>query len=288
MSRLTNNIGRFFTALGSILSLGFLRRAERIERNPEVVGMEYDDIIKEKKTAAVGIKNAVGALIAQQETSNATVERIKDEIEILVEERDGALALAQERMKELRAGGMADADAINDGEVQQYQAAYADAASTIAEKEKRIIDLVGQVESLQGTIDQYTVQAQQLAREVERLGAEKQETQASMLANKELNSINEMLAGIALDGTGERLQRVRQIRAETEGRAKAAARIAGTEQKVQSAKLRAAAKLKVANKDFLAGLGIKAPAESTAAAPSAEKPSQQPVPEQESRSGLPE
>lgn len=257
MGRLIRGFSRFWRAVVSVITLQFIKGAKRIEEDSDIVGMEYDNIIKEDRKRAKKVKDAVGGLIAQQEGCIISVERISKQIGELAEERDGALALAQERMKVLKTEGKTDDEVLQDGEVMQYQSAYADAASTVSEKEARIKDLKGRAESLEVTISEYIVQAQEIARRAEELSSEKYEAMASIEANRQLNEINELVAGISTSGSGERLARVRQVTAEAEGKARAAARVAGTDQKFQKAKLRAAAKKHVQNKDFLAGMGIK-------------------------------
>lgn len=270
MGRLIRGFSRFWRAVVSVITLQFIKGAKKIEEDSDIVGMEYDDIIRADKIRARKITEAVGGLIAQQEQCITKAERISKNIGEFVEERDGALALAQERMKALKVNGKTDDEVLQDGEVRQYQSAYTDAASTIVEKEARIKDFEIRAENLQVSIDEYVVQAQEVTRRADKMSSEKYEAMASIEASQQLKEINELVAGISVSGTGERLARVRQITAEAEGKAKAAARVAGTDQKFQRAKLRAAAKRHVQNKDFLAGMGIKTET-ATPAKPAASK-----------------
>ncbi|MCP4709397.1 MAG: hypothetical protein GY869_12290, partial [Planctomycetes bacterium] len=52
MGRLTRGLGRAWRAVISVITLGLYKISDPIERNPEVVGLEYDDIIHEKAEAA--------------------------------------------------------------------------------------------------------------------------------------------------------------------------------------------------------------------------------------------
>jgi len=131
-----------------------------------------------------------------------------------------------------------------------------DASSTFTEKQQRIADLEQQVKDLQVSIDQYVVQAQEVAREVEKLRSEKHETVASMEASQNIDRINEALAGISTSGIDDRLNEIRRRRDENIGRAKASARVAGTDVSLQRAKLRKAARAHVHTKDFLEAAGM--------------------------------
>ena len=174
----------------------------------------------------------------------------------LGQEKAGAQALAKEKVDQLRAAGKTDADIMADGEVIQYQAAFTDAASTLAEKNARIADLEADMENLKVSVDQNIAQAQSLAREVEQLRSEKHEAVASIAASQQIDKINEALAGVSSGGADETLQRLRQQRQEAEGRARAATKIAGTDTKLQREKLRQAAIRHTQSADFLNGIGL--------------------------------
>ena len=64
MSRIGHGIGRALRAIASVITLGLVKFSEPIERNPEVVGLDYDEVIKQKDKAAQLVTNAVGDLIA--------------------------------------------------------------------------------------------------------------------------------------------------------------------------------------------------------------------------------
>lgn len=256
MGRVGNGFGRFFRAIASVITLGLVKFSEPIERKPEVVGLDYDEVIREKAKAAQLVKNAVGDLIAQQEMKKQKLEVLTKEIVALEQEKAGAQALARERVEALRAQGLGDAAIMQDGEVTQYQAAYTDVSSTLEEKKARVKDLEGDVENLQASIDQNVAQAQSLAREVETLRSEKHEAIASIAAAQQIDQINEALAGIATSGADDTLARLRRQRAEAEGRARAGTRVAGTDVNLQREKLRKAAVRHTQNSEFLKGIGL--------------------------------
>jgi phage shock protein A len=257
MGRVGSGFGRFFRAIASVITLGLVRFSEPIERNPEVVGLDYDEVIREKARAAQLLKNAVGDLIAQQEMKKQKIEALTREIVELEQEKAGAQALARERVEVLRAQGLGDEAILKDGEVTQYQTAYTDVSSALEEKKSRVGDLEKDVEHLQGAIDQHVAQAQALAREVEKLRSEKHEAIASIAAAQQIDQINEALSGISTGGADDTLARLRRQRAEAEGRARAGTRVAGVDVNLQREKLRKAAVRYTQNADFLRGIGLE-------------------------------
>jgi phage shock protein A len=264
MGRLTRSIGRFFNGVINLITLRFIWASKKIEDNPEVVGLEYDEIIRGKAGAAQRVKNAVGGLIANQEQWGARLASLTDEIENLEQEKAGAQALAEGRVKALRAQGMSDANILKDPEVMQYQAAFADCASTIEEKRARAQDLEKQIQDIQGTVEEYVVQLQNMQRDLQQLRAERHEAVADMQISLQFDSINEALAGISTEGTENRLVELRRRRSEARGKARASSRLAGTDVSLQRQKLREAARQRVGNREFLNAIGINQAAQAEA------------------------
>ena len=267
MGRLSRGVGRAWRAVISVITLGLYKFSDPIERNPEVMGLEYDDIIHEKAEAAKRIKDAVGSLMGQQEACSRKIERLTDELEELEQEKAGAQALAAERVEQLKKDNVPFDQISADGEVLQYQGAFNDASTTIEEKKGRVADLEERIEGLQVSIDQHILQAQGIAREVERLKSEKHETIASVTAAKEIDAVNTALAGVSTSGADDRLAKLRERRDTAEGRAKAATRLAGTDVGLQRQKLRQAAQKHVHSKEFFQNIGLTESADKEAPAP---------------------
>jgi len=275
-------IGRAFSRIWYYISFRFLSATESIERNPQIAGMRFDDVIREKAAAAERIKNAVGDLMANQELLKLKLKDIRTGqggIRELTDDKEGAFALAGERKNALKGKKATDDQILQDGEFMQLMAAYNDASTTLAEREARASDLGEHIGSLQTSIDQYVVQAQELKREVERLRSERYELVASMELAQQFDQINSVLAGISTAGADERLAELRRVRAEAEGRAKASERIAGVDVTVQRQKLREAARKHVTNNELLRRLGMKRAEAPAAEAPAAVEKTSQPLPE---------
>ena len=74
-------IGRYFRALGYLLTgrVDQVRRA--VSTDPAVVQATFDNIIQEKKKRIGQYKDAVGAMIAQEEKKKSALKRISGEVE---------------------------------------------------------------------------------------------------------------------------------------------------------------------------------------------------------------
>lgn len=250
--------GRFFRGLVRVLTFGLVKLTEPMEDSPAMVGLQYEEIIEQKAKAAQQLKNSIGALMGQQETLQAKYETLQNEIKDLEDEKAGFLALARDRIKHLtETEGKTQEQALADAEVMQYQASFSDADSSLTAKMKHLEDIKQQVGGMQESIDNYIIQGQQMAREVETLRQEKHEAVANIAINRNIDKINEALAGISTSGADDQLANIRRRTSEIKGRAKASQRIASTDVSVQRQKAKEAAKRVVANKEFLAGLGIK-------------------------------
>ena len=125
-------IGRWFKALGYLLT-GRIDSARRvIDTNPHVIRAKYDEIVKEKISQIHIYKQAVAKLIAQQENKMAKVKNLTGEIEKLERLKAGALAKAKERVGEM--SGKPKAEVQADEEYMKCLGAYNNFSSTLAEK----------------------------------------------------------------------------------------------------------------------------------------------------------
>lgn len=273
MGQLSKSVGRLWRGIIRVISFGFIKLAEPLEKSPEMVGMRYEEVIAEKTKVALKLKNSIGAIMAEEEILRARNEALSGEIEELKEERDGAAALSKQKFEQLVARDMTEDEALRDSELKEWQSAFQDAASTLEAKEKNAADLESQADTLKQRADDYIIQAQELSREVAKLRAERHEAEADVRLNKQFDSINEALAGISESGADHKLAELRRDVAQVKGRAKASARIAEVDVTAQRQKLRKAARAKVSSTEFLKAIGAKKAV--TPAKPAEESPSKE-------------
>lgn len=257
MGQFSRSLGRLIRGIIRTISFGLIKMAEPLEQRPEMIGMRYEDVIAQKAKAAQGLKNSIGSIIAEEEILRARAKTIAKSIKELAQEKDGAGVLAEERFKLLLSQGKTQEEALEDPELKEYQSAFNDASSTIVAKDENLKDILQRAEELKKTSNNFVIQAQELAREIEKLRSERHEAEAEARLAQASDAINEALAGISTSGADNELAEIRRDVAAIKGRAKASARIAETDIGVQRQKLREAAKGKVANVEFLKVIGAK-------------------------------
>jgi len=250
-------LGRWFKALGYLLT-GQIDSARRVlDTNPHVVRAKYDTVIREKVTRIHTYKQAVAGLIAQQENKMAALKRLTEEVQNLERLKAGALAKAKQTVDRLQAAGKAEAAVKSDEEYKRCLAAYNDFSTTLAEKQDHIAENERDIDGYRKTIGDHKVQLQQLLREVDKLKSEAHDAVADIITAKQEKDISDMLAGIAKDGTAEELQGLRQLRQEVRAEARVSKELAGTDTKAQEAEFLEYARTSQSNAEFdrLIGLG---------------------------------
>lgn len=246
-------IGRYFRAIGYLLT-GRVDRARRaLSANPDVVRATYDRVIEEKKKRIHQYKDAVGGMIAQEEKKKSTLKRISEEVARLEQLRDGAAAMAR-KVVERRQG---DVEAVkSDPDYQKAQAAYQDFSSTLAEKEARCAELEDDLKTIEHTVNGHKIQLQSLLRDLEKIKQEQHETVADLITATEEKEIADMVAGISQDRTSEELQELRDIRDQAKATARISREVSGLDAKRSEEEFLDFAAKTSANSEFDALIGL--------------------------------
>jgi hypothetical protein len=254
-------IGRYFRALGYLLT-GRVDSARRaLSTNPDVVRATFDRVIEEKKKRIHQYRDAVGALIAQDEKKKAELKRQTGEVARLEKLRDGAAAMARKVVE--KHGGNAEAVKA-DAEYLKCQAAFKDFTSTLSEKEARCFELEEDLKTITGTIGGHKVQLQSLLRELEKVKREKHETVADIITAKEEKEISDMLVGISQDRTTAELQELRDIREQAKATGRVSREMAGLDTKRSEEEFLDYASRNVAASEFDALIGLSQQTEGAA------------------------
>jgi phage shock protein A len=193
-----------------------------------VVQATFDHIITEKRKRIQQYKDAVGAMIAQEEKKKAELRRQSEEVVRIRKLQEGAAAMARKVVARL--GG--DVDAVkSDPDYLKCQAAFKDFGSTLEEKEARCAELEDDVRTIQDSIAGHKVQIQTLMREFEKIKQEKHETVADIITAKEEKELVDMVAGIGEDRSSRELQEMRELRHRARGTARISREVAGMDTK---------------------------------------------------------
>ena len=267
-------IGRWIKAVGYLLT-GQIDAARRtLDTNPHVVRAKYDEIIKDKTDRIHQYKQAVAALIAQQEKKVGKVKTLTEETEKLERMKAGALAKAKQVAAALQKAGKSKEEIHADEEYMKCSAAFSDFSSTLAEKLERITELEGDITEYTGRVNEHKVQLQGLLRDLETIKSEQHDAVADMITAQQEKEIADTISGIAQDGTAEELQKMRELRQEVKAEAKISKELAGTDAKAQEREFLEYARTCTGNDEFDSLIGLADEVESTPATPDLDAASQ--------------
>lgn len=247
------------------------RISERIERDPTVIRRQFDVIINQRKMSINQYVEAVSGLIAIQEKKKARLEYASKELEKLARLRDGAIAMAKNRMNELQKKGMTKEQIEADATYQKCLTGYQDFSSSITQYENECKSLEGEIQTSQKEIDGHKIRLEQLKRSIDEVKKEKDSTVADMISAQEEESINKVLAGISTDTTGEMLERLRDSRQKAKARARTTRELAQTDVQQSMAEFEKFATTSVAQTDFNKLIGLSEPATPSEEVPEVEK-----------------
>ncbi len=219
-------IGRYFRALGYLLTGRVDRARQSISMSPDVIRATYDRVIEEKKKRVHQYKDAVGGMITQEERKKSALKTLSEEIAKLRKLREGAAAMAKKVVE--RHNG--DVEAVKtDQEYIKCQAAYKDFSSTLEAKEERAQELESEIQEIARNVSGHKTQLESLLRDLERIQQEKHATVADVITAKEEQEIADMISGISKDRTTEELQDLRDLRDRAKATARVSREMAGTD-----------------------------------------------------------
>jgi chromosome segregation ATPase len=246
-------IGRYFRALGYLLT-GRIDQARRaLMLNPNVMRATYDQVIQDKKRRIHQYRDAVAGMISQEEKKKAKLKSLTEEIQKLERLKEGAAARARKVVNER---GGAPEEIKQDPDYVRCQAAFKDFSATLAEKEQRVAELEGDVEALSSNINGHKVQIQGLLREMDKIKEEKHDAVADVISAKEEQEIADMVAGISEDRSAQELGELRDLRREAKAKARIARETADLDTKREEEEFLAYASESVANDEFDALIGL--------------------------------
>ncbi len=270
-------IGRFFKSIWYLMTGKVDSAGANIRKSPHVIQATFDNIVREKTQRINHYKDAVAALIAQEEKKRARISQLSDEVARLEQLKAGAAAKAKSVVEKLRASGMTMEQIKANEDYMKCLAAFNDFSSTLEEKEGHIVELERDVNEINGTIAGHKVQLQQLLREIDKLKEEASATVADMITAREEEEINSMLAGISQDTHSRELQQMREMRQQQKAKARVAREMAGTDAKLLENEFMEYARSSTSSSEFDKLIGLAT--EADVAKPAEEAPLKSRLPE---------
>lgn len=264
IGRLLRNIWYFLTGKVDTISEG-------IERDPTVIKRQFDVVIDQRKMNITQYIIAVSGLIAIQEKKKARLEFASKELEKLARLRDGAIAMAKSRMNELQKKGMTKEQIEADADYIKCLTGFQDFSSSISQYENECKSLEVEIQTSQKEIEGHKIRLIQLKRSIDDVKKEKDATVADMVSAQEEESINNVLAGISTDKTGEMLERLRDNRLKAKAKARTTRELAQTDVQQNMAEFEKFASASSAKTDFNKLIGLSEHATTENAVPEAAK-----------------
>ena len=249
-------IGRFFRAIGYMFTGKVNSAADSMSNNPTVISATYDKVIEEKKRRLNEYKDAISAMIAQEESKKDKLTILTEDVQKLEKLKSGAAA----RAKQVAEKYNGDVNAVkNDPEYLKCQSAYKDFTSTLFEKQQRCHELDEDLKQLMSNVNGHKSQIQSLMRDLDKLKEEKHDAVADIMSATEEKQIADMVNGISNDKTNEELHRLRELRQKASANAKISRELAGLDSKKAESEFLEYAQKSTADDEFdaLIGLSVK-------------------------------
>ncbi|QDV27091.1 PspA/IM30 family protein [Aureliella helgolandensis] len=246
-------VGKYFRAVWYLVTFRVTKAGDTLRSNPGVISANYDRVIEEKRSRLNQYKDAVSAMIAQEESKKEKLRQITSEIEKLEKLRSGAAAKAKQLVE--RYNG--DINAVrNDPEYLKCQSAYKDFTSTLAEKQERAQEIDEDLKQLVANVGGHKTQIQALMRELEKIKEEKHDAVADVLSATEEQQISDMMTGLSNDRTSEELRELRELRNRANAGARVSRELAGMDTKRAEAEFLEYAQSSEADDEFDALIGL--------------------------------
>ncbi|PQO41887.1 PspA/IM30 family protein [Blastopirellula marina] len=246
-------VGKYVRAVWYLMTFRIDKASESLRMNPGVVSANYDRIIEEKRGRINQYKDAIAAMIAQEQQKKDKLKEVTAEIEKLEKLKAGAAAKA----RQVAAKYSGDPTATrNDPEYQKCQTAFSDFSSTLAEKQARATELEADLEGLVENINRHKLQIQTQMRELEKLGEEKHDAVATILSAHEEKQIADLMTGLSQDQTSEELRELRELRQKAAAGARVSRELAGLDTKQAEAEFLEFATNSQANDEFDSLIGL--------------------------------
>ncbi len=246
-------VGKYFRAVWYLMTFRVTKASETLRMNPGVISANYDRVIEEKRSRLNQYKDAVSAMIAQEESKKEKLRLVTEEIEKLEKLRAGAAAKAKKLVEKYGS----NPEAIKgDPDYIKCQAAFKDFSSTLAEKQQRATEIDEDLKQLVANVSGHKTQIQSLMRDLDKLKEEKHDAVADVLSASEEKQIADMMTGLSNDRTSEELRELRELRQKASASARISRELAGMDTQRAEAEFLEYAQTSEADDEFDALIGL--------------------------------
>ena len=156
-------VGEYFRAVWDLVTFRVGKASDTLRMNPGVISANYDRVIEEKRKRLNQYKDAISAMIAQEETKKDKLRSLTGEIEKLEKLRAGAASKAKSLVEKYNG----DVNAVkSDPDYLKCQAAFKDFSSTLVEKQHRASEIDEDLKQLIANVGGHKTQIQALMRDL--------------------------------------------------------------------------------------------------------------------------
>ena len=226
-------LGKLFRTIGYLFTGRIDDKRRELSSNPHAIQATYDRVVQEKKARIGQYRDAVARMVTQEEKKLAAIRNLSEDIDRLEKLKEGAAAKARIVVQQLKGQGMGMEQIKTNEEYMRCLAAFNDFTSTLAEKQEHVAELEADVREISGNVKHHKIQLQQLLREIDKIKQEASATVADVITAKEEQEVADLLAGISEDRTGQELEEMRELRAQSKAKARVSREMAGTDTAAQ-------------------------------------------------------
>lgn len=200
--RLLKYIGYIFTAKVN-------DKVKLMNKNKDVVGGRWDEVIENKKIDFKDFMIAVRGHMKEEQSKIKQVNALQVEIAKLNTLKNSATSAAKTLATRLKDEGRNIDEIRNDADYMQYQAAHERYASTLTIKQNRINDLEQEIVKHRAFLNKSTIEIQRRQDELAQIDSEKKTAVANASINKQKQEYADVLLGISNRSTDADLAELR-------------------------------------------------------------------------------
>lgn len=256
-------MGKFFRSVGTfivaVFTLGAVRldkQSKQINEDPDVFDSKYKDVIRDKTRRLNQAIDGVSVFKTQVEKTRMRLEAKQGEQKKLSRQVTGAKKMAQARISLLKKQGLTPEQIKADAEVVKCQDGYRNLSSSLKEVEEHIADLTEQLAQGEHRYKQLGRDIKNLHRDLQKIKQERGEAVAELITAKEMARANQIIAGIAEDGTSETLQDLRDTVANAKAKQIVTEEVSGLNTMREAEEFEEWARDSEADDDFFEGMGL--------------------------------
>lgn len=277
MFKVFGAIGRLFRAILYTFAGDVSKWSEVWETSAGYIHAEYDDIEAEQKTDINQLTDAVAGLLDITRQKEERLTSLGNQIKDKQQKQVGARAKAEKRKQELLGQGKTVDQIKADATMQKCLDYFNSFSSDLKILENEASTLEKEIEGHHAKLAKYETRLQQAHKELQNIKTERHETVADIKLSQQEQKVNEAMLGISESKTGERRQRMQDLRRQNRAKADIQSRMAGIATEDAEQEFLEFAAQDEASSEFFDSLGLSEP-----------QAKAEETPKQESESHIPE